>query len=231
MTLEYEPFENPMRNNMAGLILILLLVIDAILLAIFLSHRLLGEPTSSLFSIGRDHGFPEFFQYIKQIWFSLVLFTVYLQTRQPTLLIWSVLGGVLFLDDAAQFHERAGHIISSGLSLAGTDSIRGQDFGEVIAAGMLGAVFTVLLALFYKRDSRELREFSRNLFLLLMGLVFFGIVVDLFVHGAQSLVLFIIEDFGEMIVISVMLWYGLRYFETRETGLIQVFDSYCRKRT
>jgi hypothetical protein len=185
----------------------MLLLADLFLILVFLSHRLYGWPSSHYFNIGIDRSIPELFQYVKQLAMAAVLCLIFIEKRALVALLWAAISLLMFFDDAFQAHEKLGTMISELLSLSDVGGIRGQDFGEVAAAGLLATPLLLGVAFCYIRDTPFLRRFSRNLFYLLVLLGLFGVVIDLFVHSLQSLALYVIEDGGEMIVISLMLYY------------------------
>ncbi len=107
------------KQNTATQILIVLLITDVVLILVFLSHRLLGWPSSHLFNIGIDRSIPEYFQYLKELALSAVLFALFLRERSIAALLWSVLAAVLLVDDAFQVHEKFGSMIDGVFYFAG----------------------------------------------------------------------------------------------------------------
>ena len=195
-------FSTPM--NAVGVFLLLLLVGDAAYLVVHLSHRFLGEPVSPLFNIGRDMGYPELYQYLKEIWAAGLTALYFLRTRKIAFLAWALLIGMLFLDDSLAVHERLGHLFAVRLGLPDVAGIRGQDFGEIIAAGLMVVPFFLTVLVSHRWLSATQRFVSLGFFALIMALAFFGVLIDLFVHKFQDHTLFFIEDGGEMIVVSLL---------------------------
>ena len=103
------------------MVLSLLLLGDVLLIAVFLSHRLLGWPTSHYFNIGIDRSIPEYFQYFKELSLSVVLLAMFLRERSTTALLWSLLAAMLLLDDAFQVHEEFGSMIDGVFAALATE--------------------------------------------------------------------------------------------------------------
>jgi len=80
---------------------------------------------------------------------------------------------------------------------------------------MTAALFLTSLILFYVRGSGAFKQVTRHLLLLLLTLAFFGIFVDM-LHSAVKMakmawkvryLLGVVEDGGEMVVMSFIAWY------------------------
>lgn len=185
-------------------------VVFIILHVIYFQTELLE---SSLFSLSRDHGYSEFFQYTKFLWVVLLLTGVALTARTPGYLTWSALFGYFLADDSLQIHEQLGRVIARNLEIVPPLNLRLQDIGELIVAAVAGGVLFSLLILAFWRGSTQFRKVSLDLFIFLSMLIFFGIGIDL-IHeavGAQGildeLVFRILEEGGEMLVTSFIVWY------------------------
>jgi hypothetical protein len=91
-------------------------------------------------------------------------------------------------------------------------NLRKQDIGEIVFTSAIGIFLISNLFWEYRNGSILFRKLSNDLTLGLAGLIFFGIGMD-FLHAAIDLgrtaghVLGTIEDGGEMIVISLIVWY------------------------
>ncbi|MGB3297406.1 MAG: hypothetical protein WBA76_03985, partial [Phormidesmis sp.] len=100
--------------------------------------------------------------------------------------------------------------------------LRGQDYGEIIVFLMLGAIAATILVLASRIDrASAARAISNRLLLFLVGLSFFGLVVDM-AHSFASAFFALsnrgnryfaaFEDGGEMIVVSLALWFVYRVY-------------------
>ena len=81
---------------------------DLLFMVLHWLHVHTGLLGSELWSIGRDRGFGEMFQYLKYIAVMLALAQVFRKTRLPVLLLWIGVFGFLLLDDSMRIHERFG---------------------------------------------------------------------------------------------------------------------------
>lgn len=172
--------------------------------------------SSSAFSVTRDGGLGETYQYLKMFWIVLLLAGVSVRTGRLSYLSWSLLFLYLLLDDSLQLHERLGSVVASRLGYATAFHLRPQDFGELTAVGSVGLLFAGLLALTWWRGDSEFRRTSRNLALLVGVVVLFGVGVDMLHSMADSpaltAALALLEDGGEMVSISFVCWYAYRVF-------------------
>ena len=193
------------------ILLILLSVLRLVLRRYFDAYQ--GILLSDMFSIIYDRGLGEIFQYIKEIWIVVVFIIIFRKTRLNIYLGWSVLFFYVFLDDFFQIHEKVGEIFS--IRYEGTDfgPFRAQDIGELLVLSVVG----VLLLLILGNAFRSVSDFHRwrNLMLgvLLCVLIGFGVLLDIFSSVFSwyelKMVLHLVEDGGEMIVMSIILWVGM----------------------
>lgn len=191
-------------------LLLLLISSDAVFLILHAFHRYSGFFTDPQFSIMKDRGFAETFQYLKEGWIVLMLF--FLTFKQPNLLYpsWSLLFSYLLVDDLFLVHERLGERVAAHLELPPMWGLRARDFGELGVSAFFAATFLALIGLAYYRSDSDTRSFSRSLLAMLVALAFFGVLVDM-VHvmvkqRSWQFALEIIEDGGEMVVMSVIVW-------------------------
>ncbi len=199
------------RTTGATTFLLLLLAVD--LAFVFLHFLLLeGVIDNTLFSLERDRGYPEFYQYIKTLSIAILLLSVLTKTKVIGYGVWSLLFVYLLLDDALSMHESYGRYVATTMALAPAIGLRAQDFGELAVSVIAAALFLSPLAWLYMRESHAFKEVSKHLLLLLVGLAFFGIFVDM-LHVAIKMgwkvrfLLGVVEDGGEMVMISIMAWY------------------------
>jgi hypothetical protein len=138
-----------------------------------------------------------------------VLGLLAVQKRSLLYLAWSLLFFYLLLDDSLSIHERLGGIISNELGLSPAFNLRAKDFGEIIVSACVGFFFLIFIGIAYRFGDRMSRETSRYLIMMLFALALFGIVVDMIhiiVFQSPSLepLLAVVEDAGEMLVMSVI---------------------------
>jgi hypothetical protein len=187
--------------------LALLLCFDSCILLLHLGHVFFSLPT--FFDIGRDWTLGELFQYFKELWlaFSLLWLSVNLDSRFYG--AWSLFFLYLFFDDALMVREWLGNQIGSRLAFE-APLLRPNDVGEM-AALAVPATLLIFIAVQHYGSEQRTQAFSWRLFpwLLLLGLC--GIVADfihvlVMNHFALDVVLELLEDGGEMIVMSFLVW-------------------------
>ncbi|HRQ23588.1 MAG TPA: hypothetical protein PLF42_09215 [Anaerolineales bacterium] len=170
---------------------------------------------SSYFSVKRDLGYSEFFQYTKFLWIIILLIHIIRKTKVLEYLAWVAVFAYFLADDSFQIHENIGGSIADNLDFVAPFNLRLQDIGELAVFGIAGMILLALLAWAYWRGTQTFRNISKDLLILVVIMAFFGIVIDAAEIGVD-LGLFIketlglIDDGGEMIVVSVMLWYIFR---------------------
>ena len=204
------PWKEQFKETSASTFLLLLLVADC---AFIFLHFLMLTPllNSPLFSLERDHGYPEIYQYIKELWIVVLLLSILIKTRAVGYSVWALLFLYLLFDDALEIHETFGGYIATRLEFTPFLGLRAQDFGELAVSAMSAALLLTSLIFPYVRGLGAFKQVTRHLLLLLLALAFFGIFVDM-VHIAlmgwkASYLLGVVEDGGEMIVISIIAWY------------------------
>jgi hypothetical protein len=126
---------------------------------------------------------------------------------------WALVFSYLLIDDIVQVHEQVGDFLGRRVALLSLFGERAADVGEITFAGLVALGCIVLLGIAYRQGSESFRHFSRRLALLVFLLALFGVVID-FVHGFLMRYgpwvdwsIAVIEDGGEMVVTSVIVWY------------------------
>ena len=194
----------------------LLLLLVAADLAFIVLHVLYVE-TSLLrgrpFSLEADNGLPEAFQYVKQFWVALCMAAMFRRVRQTVYIGWTVVFTFLLLDDAFQFHEHIGKWLGEQYSLPVAFGLRPDDIGELLFAGLIGGITTLLIGFGYWRGNSDARIVSRDMILMMIVLAALGVGVDIlhvityFKAPLLAQFLLILEDGGEMLVVSAMVGY------------------------
>lgn len=206
------PDEN--KDIIPSLLLRLFLSADIVFIVLHILYKTYIL-NSSYFSLKRDLGYAEFFQYTKFLWIIILLIHIIRKTGVWQYISWLAVFTYFLADDAFQLHENIGRSIAGNLDFVAPFNLRLQDIGELTVFAIAGMVLAVLLALSYWKGSQTFRNITIDLLILTAILAFFGIFVDAAEIGVD-LGLFIketlglIDDGGELIVVSVMLWYVLR---------------------
>jgi len=213
-------------------LLILLLCTDCLLIVLHVLHISTGYFADPNYSIFRERGFGEVFQYVKEHWIGLLFLYLAITRRSPLYFSWALLFGYLLIDDSFTVHERLGTEISRYFNFSPALRIRPQAFGELAVSAFFGLFFFALIGVSYHFSDTSVRRTCRPLFLLLLALVFFGVGMDTIHSMARSPVwghiLGIIEDGGEMLVMSVTVWFVfLLQDRTRLSEADQVCERSC----
>jgi hypothetical protein len=200
------------NESSASLILIMLLCADLG----FITLHLVNTPLTPflrnpLFDIERDKGYSEVYQYIKWFWIIILLINLSISKRSFRYVVWGLLFTYLLFDDALSIHEEVGGYLVSNLTLNPPFGLRDIDLGELAVSAAAGMILFSLILWAYVRGSYAFKKMSQDMVVLILVLVFFGIVVDMahvtIPRGKVTFMLGIIEDGGEMLMASLILWY------------------------
>jgi hypothetical protein len=184
---------------------------DLLFMVLHWLHVHTGILASERWSIARDRGFAEMFQYLKYLGIMLALAQLFRRTRLPVLMLWIGVFGFLLLDDSMRIHERFGLGMVAWAHIPDFGSLRGRDLGELIYAALGAVLLTPALVTAYVRSSPTARAISADLLLLLIALLIFAVGGDT-IHRLLSSTTFdsmaaIVEDGGEMLVLSLICCY------------------------
>jgi hypothetical protein len=165
-----------------------------------------------MLDIGVTHSYPEMYGYIKFFWTILLLIYISFKNKSLHHVVWALVFTYFLLDDSMAAHESVGGRIAAHLDFAPPLGLRLQDVGELAFLALAGMVLALVVIWAYWRGSQKFRRVSQDITLLVLVFVFCAVVMDM-VHSAVSagkvveLILGIMEDGGEMIVGSLLLWY------------------------
>ena len=93
-------------------LLIVLLAADLAFIVLHVLHVYTGLLPSSLYSLSRDRGFAEFFQYTKEFWLALLLLLLAIKQRRGLYGVFSLIFVYFLVDDYGEIHERLGELLS-----------------------------------------------------------------------------------------------------------------------
>ena len=219
----------------AWTLLVLLVAAD---LAFIVLHVLYIE-TSLLrgrpFSLEADNGVPEAFQYVKQFWVALCMALMFRRTRAVVYVGWAIVFAFLLLDDAFQIHERFGKWLSQEYSLPVAFGLRPDDIGELLFAAAIGVVTMLLIGVGFWWGDVDARLVSRDMALLVILLAGLGVGMDLlhviayFKAPLLAQFLLIVEDGGEMLVVSAMVAYMVNVLNHRGRATVDLWAVVTRR--
>jgi hypothetical protein len=192
---------------------------DLLFIGLHLIHLQTSLLPSDRWSIARDHGFAEIFQYLKYIIICLALGHLYLRTQLRMLLGWLAVFAFLLLDDVGRIHERFGLLFAAWTQLPDLGELRARDLGELTFALLAGLVVLPLVIFGWLRGTAPARTISIDLALFLLALGGCGVGADL-IHRMLSLTSMdvlagVIEDGGEMLVLSLTCAYITQWVTTQ----------------
>jgi hypothetical protein len=162
------------------------------------------------FSFDNENGYPELYQNGKEFTLALLTLACLIQTGEPLYGCWFGIFSYVFLDDTFQIHERLGAWISERFAVAGPFGLRGVDIGELMVSALAGVIVTLSLVVAWRRSGADARRVSLVLIALLFALAFFGVAMDMLhvvMTGPWEYRMGIVEDGGEMIVVTIILWF------------------------
>jgi hypothetical protein len=203
-------------SNAETRLLFLLILTDFIFIGLHLLSAHTGFINNDLYLINEDNGYAEVFQYVKEFWVILLLGYVALKERAWLFGLWSFFYFYILVDDALKIHERiGGDFIGKKLgdfSLFGlkTDSYH---FGQAVFGVGVALVLFIMAVFLYRSSSDSVKKNGMYLFFLFValgvsavGFDFLSHAVPLFDNPTGMAVFTVLEDGGEHIVISLILW-------------------------
>jgi hypothetical protein len=215
LRMPQSPEPNRLTPGKATTTLLYLLVLgDLMFIAIHVLHVWSPWLPAYSLSIEADRGLAELFQYAKQLGLVACLGFVFFRTRGWAFAGWASFFALLLLDDAFALHERLGSMLGVRLGFPEMFGLRQDDFGEIAIGGMLGLCAVAMVALALRRGGATARRISQDFLCLLVLLAVFAVLIDAlhtitYFRAPTIAPLFaLIEDGGEMIVVSCMTAYG-----------------------
>lgn len=207
-------------KTLARLSLLLLLMIDALLLAANVAHlsssddsgRILGIFIPAPWNGDYDGSHLEVWGHIQLFAASAILTVLAFSYRSLLLGFWGAILLVIMGDDLIQVHEQVGHIFVRELGLEGAFGLRPQDFGELLVWAILGVVALLVLMLGYaKATFWERKQFwlfigiMALLAIFAVGLDMLHIILDGRLSTAALHAVTLAETAGEIVPMSLFL--------------------------
>jgi hypothetical protein len=215
------------KNEHSTLLLFLLLLSTDfffIILHVIINHTS-PDNFDGLFLITTDRGYGEFFMYIKLAWIILLFAYILLTKKCIGYIAWIVVFTYFLVDDSLQIHETIGEFVSMRYDFQPFFHLRKQDFGELTASATAGAFLFAILSYAYLRAVPRFKKISIDLGFLVLVLVFFGVFVDMaHVIFQKWIDLGLVEDGGEKVTISIILWYVYALAVRKEDSDLYLVD-------
>lgn len=203
--------QKPILSLLFGLIFIDLIIIGLG----FYNSWIPDDQWKEFYALAADDSIGELVQYFKWFAVSVLFVIITIKRSSSSFIAWAILFLYLLLDDSLSIHENVGGYLVSNISFGLPGGLRMQDIGELIVSGIVGSILLVIFMFAYKKSNDFFKITTHNMFFLFLALVFFGVFFDVFAvmtysGNATAAFLFdVIEDGGEMIVGSFMLWYAV----------------------
>lgn len=189
-------------------LLVLLLITDLAFLGLHLLYRHSELLPAGDFSLSRDRGYGEFFQYTKELWTALLFLRMGIRGRRGIFIVFSSLFAYFLIDDSIELHENFGAYLADFFGLPAVAGLRPVDLGELAVYGYFALLFSIAIGLAYFRSDPETRRPLRPLIVMVVGLALFGVLLDMLGIIAEpswlSEPLNTAEEFGEMVILSVI---------------------------
>ncbi len=206
------------NKNICSSLFFLFLLISVDIVFIFLSciNILTTLLNNLMFNLGSDRGYPEVYQYIKFFWIILLLLCAMWKYKAVQYIAWVFIFSYFLVDDSLQIHERIGDIISENMDFRVPLGLRVQDIGELMASLFFGIILFIPLFYSYINGGIVFKKISNDMFILIVFLIFFGVFLDVLHVSLRDIgwtfkfILGVIEDGGEMVSVSLLVWYVLR---------------------
>lgn len=172
------------------------------------------------FSMTRDRGYAEVFQYLKIFWIICLLALLFTRYKASVMLAWIFIFGYMLLDDSLQIHETVGRYLVANLDIQPAFRLRAQDFGELLVTAIAGTFLFSFLAVTYFKARPYARQVTHRLLALVAAIAFFGIVIDM-IHMMVpwgNTFFAMLEDGGEMLIMSLTLGYCFHLLLQTDNG-------------
>ena len=198
----------------AAALLLLLISADIAFIVLHLVNVETGWFRGVPISLEADRGLPETYQYIKTFWIALCLAAAFWRTHIRVYACWAIVFVFLLIDDASQLHERVGTWLGRTYELPVAFGLRPDDIGELLFAALVGASMLALVGFASWRGGEQSWRVSRDILCLVVALAFVGVAIDAlhviayFHRPLLAQVLLVIEDGGEMLIISALTAYA-----------------------
>jgi hypothetical protein len=195
-------------------LLLLLICADAGFALLHLISVETGWLRGAGISLEADGGPAEIFQYLKEFWIIACMVFAFVSTRHAVYASWALVFLFLLVDDAGKVHEQVGAWLGQRYGFPAPLGLRPDDIGELVFAGAVGVTTLAVVGVGMRRGTEQCLRISRDMFCLIFVLALLGVCVDalhVIAYLGGSLlaqVLLIVEDGGEMVLMSALTAYA-----------------------
>jgi hypothetical protein len=195
----------------ASLLILLLLCADFVFIVLHIIIEIF-DPRPSLCNISGICAYMNVYHLIKLFCVIILFGYIFVRTKCFSYASWLLMFTFFFFDDALLLHQSIGDHLANIL-----DAYLSPGFGlpprffELAVLAITGLVLLIIVAWTYLYGSRTFKKISTDMLLFIAALVFFGLIVDVAEVLKLGTViesgLGFVEDGGELVVDSLIVWY------------------------
>ena len=208
--LNFNIIKSTLQKSILSKIFLVLIAVDLFFVLLHF-YYFICDDYNKMYLISEDGSYAEFFQYLKEIILFILLIISSLKYKSKHLGVWAFLFIYLFLDDSLSIHENFEHWFLNDPEYIEINGIPIKDAYQLIPTAIFGFVFMMGFYFTYSDILvKKIKILSQALLISLVMLAFFGVLLDLIqgigdIGGRVKAIFDLSEDFGEMIVMSLML--------------------------
>lgn len=229
-------------NERTATVFLILLLLGDLFYTFLHVINILVPPRNELLHIGTEGGFPEHYQYLKFFWLAALFIFIARKEKSFHYLSWAMAFAYFLLDDSLEFHENSGRYFARTFEFTPPLGLSLQELGELGMIAAAGFFLSIFLIWAYWKGSEKFKKISIDIVFLIMILVFCGVAVDFLneavdLHKLSRVLGFIgtfLEDGGEMLSVSFLLWYAflIKIRDTnRENYIFDILKNFFKKRS
>lgn len=203
----------PVKSFLTALLIIDLIAIGFHIIVLWLSLNSGGKLVEILyghFAITLEGALPEAFNYGKWVIATVLSLTAFVYSRRAFFLGMMAASGFLFVDDAAQVHEKVGEFLIDA-NLPDPFGLGGVAVGEIVGFGGLGVAVFLSLFFAWRMGTQDQRRHLTRIVAAIFGMFLCGVIADathVYLVGKLGNTFIghfteVIEDGGEMVFISL----------------------------
>ena len=229
------------QDRTAVVVFTYLLLLDAAFIAVHIFLWMLKEKGIDIgflsdvhFSLLKDQGYGEWFDYAKIVFASGLLLCVWWERRQAIYMVLSFIFALVVIDDSMAVHEAGGHLLLGWVSRDTSLGLHMRDLGELAVWALLGSFALALFVYGYRKSQPEDASIGVYFAVCLALLIVFAIGVDMLHAVAPTRALDglfgIIEEGGEMVVLSLACALTVFVFRHWQRGRGGISPATCQGR-
>lgn len=200
-------------------LLLILLFFDFLLMLVHALSSLGILPDHYYSYIANNFSYGETYQYIKCLFLCIITIKLFMRLSQPILLLWAAIFLYILLDDSLEIHELLGGKLAT-LSFVGNKTL-----GEFLVFTAIGIILLLPVFILHgKLRQKYMIIFDQDMAILFILLVLAGVGVDVLhdftISGTfERGILTLMEDGGEMVALSLIVWYVFNFYQEHKTML------------